>query len=71
MMTILSNFMAGKNVNPDILDDSEKLKRAIIAGSLVAGLYLFDRITADEWYEKDKDGNFVAMRKDIFKEIFE
>ena len=49
----------------------EKLKRAIIGGSVLAGIYFFDQITADEWYEKDKDGNFKIKRKDLFHEIFE
>jgi hypothetical protein len=51
--------------------DSEKLERAILAGSVLAGIYFFDYFTAEEWYEKDKDGNFIMKRKDIIKEIFE
>ena len=49
----------------------EKLKRAIIGGSVLAGIYFFDQVTADEWYEKDKDGNFKLKRKDLLHEILE
>ncbi len=52
------------------LNESDKLKRAIIAGSVLAGIYFFDKITADEWYEKDKDGKLVFKQKDLFDEIF-
>ena len=51
--------------------DKEKLKRAIVLGTIAAGVYCFDNLTADEWFVKDKDGNFVLMRRGIIKEIFE
>ncbi len=51
--------------------NNEKLKRAIITGSFLAGVYFFDYLTADEWFEKDDQGNFVMKRRGIIKEIFE
>ena len=51
--------------------DSEKLKHGIIAGSVITSLYFFNYFTAEEWYEKDKEGNFVVKRKDLIKEIFD
>ena len=51
--------------------NNEKLKRAIITGSFLAGVYFFDYLTADEWFEKDDQGNFVMKRREIIKEIFE
>ena len=52
-------------------EDKDKLKRAIIAGSVLASIYFFDRVTADEYYKKDKDGNFILKRKSTIEEIFE
>jgi hypothetical protein len=49
----------------------EKLKRAVIAGSVLAGIYFFDQITADEWFSKDEQGNFTLHRRSIIEEIFE
>ncbi len=51
--------------------DEEKLKRAIVLGTIAAGVYCFDNLTADEWFVKDEEGNFILMRRGIFKEIFE
>ena len=51
-------------------EDTEKLKRAMIAGSVIAGLYFFDKVTADEYYEKGKDGKFVKKEKSLVEEIF-
>ena len=50
--------------------DQEKLKRAIIAGSMLASIYFFDQLTADEWYEKDDKGNFVLKHRGVIEEIF-
>jgi hypothetical protein len=55
----------------EITIDSEKLKRGIVAGSVIAGLYFFDYFTTEEWYEKDKNGNFISKRKDLIKEIYD
>lgn len=55
----------------DIQLNQDKLKRGIVAGSVIAGVYFFDYLTADEWYEKDEKGNFVVKRKDLIKEIFD
>ncbi len=52
-------------------EDQEKLKRAIVAGSILAGAYFFDRLTADEWYEKGKDGKFAMKRRTVIEQIFE
>ena len=52
-------------------EDKEKIKRVIAAGSVLAGAYIFDQLTADEYFEKDKDGNFVLKRKTTLDEIFE
>ena len=52
-------------------EDKEKLKRAIAAGTIIAGAYIFDQITADEYYEKDSKGNFVLKRKTTLEEIIE
>lgn len=52
-------------------EDEEKLKRAIAAGSVLAGIYFFDQITADEWYEKDEKDEFAVKRRTIIQEIFE
>ena len=52
-------------------EDEDKLKRAIIAGSVLAGLYFFDKFTADEWYEKDTDGKLVYKRRSTIEEIFD
>ena len=51
--------------------DQEKLKKAIAAGSMLASLVFFDYLTAEEWYERDPEGNFILKRRDIIKEIFE
>ena len=51
--------------------DPEKLKSAIAAGSMLAGLMFFDYMTADEWYERDSEGNFILKRRDLIKQIFE
>ena len=53
------------------LDDPEKLKKAIAVGSILASFYFFDQLAAEEWYEKDKDGNFKLKRKRILDEILE
>jgi hypothetical protein len=55
----------------EIKVDHDKLKSAIAAGSIIANLIFFDYLTADEWYEKDSEGNIVLKRKDLIKEIFE
>lgn len=57
----------------DKLDEKtkEKLKRAIAAGTVITGAYLFDQITADEHYERDQTGKFVLKRKSTIEEIFE
>jgi len=52
-------------------EDKEKLKRAIVAGSILAGIYFFDHITADEWFSKDDQGNFTLHRRSTIEEIFE
>jgi hypothetical protein len=52
-------------------EDEKKLKRAIAAGSILAGVYFFDQVTADEWYEKDDKDKFVVKRRTIIEEIFE
>ena len=49
----------------------EKLKRAIVAGSVLAGIYFFDQVTAEEWYEKDDKDNFIVRRRTTIQEIFE
>ena len=51
--------------------DKDKLKRAIVAGSLLAGVYAFNKITEEEWFEKDQDGNFQMRKRTIIEEIFE
>ena len=51
--------------------DQDKLKRAIAAGSMLASFFFFDYLTAEEWYERNPEGNFVLQRRDIIKEIFE
>jgi hypothetical protein len=52
-------------------DDKEKLRRAIVAGSVLAGVYLFDSVTADEWYVKEKKGSFKLKRRTTLEQIFE
>jgi hypothetical protein len=51
--------------------DPDKLKKAIAAGSIIASLVFFDYLTADEWYDRDEEGNIVIKRTDLIKEIFE
>lgn len=52
-------------------EDQEKLKRAILTGSVLASFYFFEHITADEWYEKNEEGELVLKSKRIIEEIFE
>jgi hypothetical protein len=65
---LLDYLQRFKSLSPE---DKDKLKRAIVAGSLLAGVYAFNKITADEWFEKDKDGNFQMRKRTILEEIFE
>ena len=51
--------------------DKDKLKRAIVQGSVLASLYFFERLSGDEWYSKDKHGKFILRHKDLIEEIFE
>jgi hypothetical protein len=51
--------------------DHDKLKKAIAAGSIIASLVFFDYLSADEWYERDSDGNIVLKRTDLIKKIFD
>jgi hypothetical protein len=53
------------------LKDPEKLKQAIITGSVLASAIAFDHLTAEEWYEKDSEGNFRLRKRTIIQELFE
>ena len=53
------------------LEDQEKVKRAIVAASIIAGVLCADYLTADEWYEKNEEGGFRLKRRTTIEEIFE
>ncbi len=68
------NIKSPKNLADDIKnikDDEERLRRAVVAGSILGGILFFDYFTAEEWYEKNPEGDFIVKRKDLLKEIFE
>jgi hypothetical protein len=50
--------------------DKDKLKRAIVIGSVLTSLYFFESLSGDEWYEKDANGKFIIRHKDLIEEIF-
>lgn len=52
-------------------ENEEKLKRAIVAGSILGSIYFFDQLAAEEWYVKTKDDDFELKRRTILQEIFE
>ena len=52
-------------------ENKEKLKRAIVAGSILGSIYFFDQLAAEEWYVKTKEDDFELKRRTILQEIFE